>query len=102
MKHAEFNQGKSQVAFAKMIIVDELPFRFIKNQGFRDFMSEVQPRFKIPSCIIIARDCMELFKEEKERLKNILFKNHQMVSLTTDLLDFNSEYELYVCNCSQC
>ncbi|WOL01424.1 HAT family dimerization domain-containing protein [Canna indica] len=83
MKLEEFNQEKPRFKLAKMITVDELPFRFVENQGFRDFMSEAQPRFKIPSRITIARDCMELY-EEKERLKSILSKNHQMVSLTTD------------------
>lgn len=42
-----FNQERSRIAFAKMIITDELPFRFIEREGFRHFMSVTQPEFKL-------------------------------------------------------
>ena len=31
-----------------MIIVDELPFRFVEREGFRELMRTVEPRFRIP------------------------------------------------------
>jgi hypothetical protein len=34
-----------RVAIAKMIIVDELPFRFVEGEGFQDFMKTVEHRF---------------------------------------------------------
>ena len=67
-----------------MIIIDELPFKFVENLGFRGFMIATQPLFKIPSHMTIARDCMQLFIEEKVKLKSILSMNYQIVSLTTD------------------
>ena len=83
-KLVEFKQEETRLALAKMIVVDELSFKFVENQGFRDFISEAQPRFKVPSRVTIAKDCMNMFKQEKEKLKGYLSKNHQMVSLTTD------------------
>lgn len=41
-----FNQEAARIAFAKMLIMDELPFKFIEREGFRQFMNIVQPNFK--------------------------------------------------------
>ncbi|CAL5193259.1 unnamed protein product [Lathyrus oleraceus] len=47
-------------ALARMIIVDELPFSFVENEGFRYFKSVTQPRLPLPGRISIARDCLSL------------------------------------------
>ncbi|CAL5188539.1 unnamed protein product [Lathyrus oleraceus] len=67
-----------------MIIIDELPFKYVENDGFNMFMKEAQPRFKIPSRVTVARDCLRLYFDEKEKLKSMLSTDSQMVSLTTD------------------
>jgi hypothetical protein len=72
------------MALAKMVIIDELPFKYVENEGFKMFMSEAQPRFKVPSRVFVARDCLSLYFDEKEKLICILSANKQMVSLTTD------------------
>ncbi|KAK8697757.1 hypothetical protein V6N13_113895 [Hibiscus sabdariffa] len=33
----------------RMVIMDELPFRIAKHEGFRDFCNMMQPRFQVPS-----------------------------------------------------
>ncbi|KAK2415525.1 zinc finger BED domain-containing protein RICESLEEPER [Trifolium repens] len=83
-KLVEFNQQECRLELAKMIIIDELPFKHVEGVGFKRFMSRAQPRLKIPSRVTIARDCMQLYKEEKVILRSLLSLNHQMVSLTTD------------------
>jgi hypothetical protein len=52
-----------------MIIVDELPFRFIKGEGFQDFMKTVELRFSIPSRYTVMRDCVRLYMSKKEKLR---------------------------------
>ncbi|WJX61075.1 cellulase [Trifolium repens] len=84
LKLVDFNQERTRMALAKMVIIDELPFKYVENEGFKMFMSEAQPRFKIPSRVSVARDCLNLYFDEKEKLKSILSANKQMVSLTTD------------------
>lgn len=84
LKLVNFSQERSRLALAKMIIIDELPFKYVENEGFKLFMGETQPKFKIPSRITVARDCLGLYFDEKEKLKSLLSANKQMVSLTTD------------------
>jgi hypothetical protein len=79
----KFNASKIRAAISKMIIVDELPFRFVEGEGFQDFMKTVEPRFSIPSRFTIMRDCFKLFMSEKEKLRMFLTSGVR-VCLTTD------------------
>ena len=77
-----------------MIIRDELPFRVVKGEGFKDYSHLLEPRFVIPSRITVWRDCMKLFMESKKLLKNHL-KNERLC-LTTDTWSSVHNYN-YMC-----
>ena len=82
---AKYNEQKIRSAVAKMIIMDELPFRFVEKQGFKDFMAVVEPRFPIPSRITIMRDCMKIYMLEKEKLKNMFMASDSKICINTDI-----------------
>ena len=63
-----FTNVVGRKVLAKMIILDELPFRFVENQGFRRFCNVFQPNFNIPSCFTIAKDVSRIYFEEKDKL----------------------------------
>ncbi|KAM3217358.1 hypothetical protein P3L10_026801 [Capsicum annuum] len=67
-----------------MIILNELPFRFVEREGFKHFVNILQPQFRIPSRKTVTRDCFDLYGEEKHRLKFFLTETQQRVCLTTD------------------
>ena len=79
----KFSVERLRMALARMIIVDELPFRFVKYGGFIDFMAEVEPRFEVPSRVTVARDCLRLYIRENESLRKVLMAG-QRVCLITD------------------
>ena len=68
----------------KMIVIDELPFRFVEQEGFKLFYGTACPKFDPPSRITIARDIISLCNEENKTLKSYFVKNSQRVSLTTN------------------
>ncbi|KAF7808335.1 zinc finger BED domain-containing protein RICESLEEPER 2-like [Senna tora] len=84
LKGVTFDITACRQALARMIIVDELPFKHVEGEGFRYFMSIVQPLFPIPSRMTVARDCWNLFLSEKATLRSALAKTRQSVCLTTD------------------
>ncbi|KAF7822187.1 zinc finger BED domain-containing protein RICESLEEPER 2-like [Senna tora] len=84
LKIDTFDQHECRMALAQMIIVDELPFRFVENEGFRLYSNKLQLKFVVPSRTTVARDCFDLFLMEKGKLKSILSSNSQMISITTD------------------
>ena len=79
----KFSVERLRMALAKMIIVDELPFRFVEHDRFIEFMASVEPRFKVLSRVTVARDCLKLYIREKDSLRKDLMDG-QRVCLTTD------------------
>lgn len=79
-----FDVDACRKALARMIIVHELPFKFVEGEGFRYFMSIVQPKLSILSRITIARECWSLYMNEKHKVKSMFHQSSQGVSLTTD------------------
>ncbi|CAL5404674.1 unnamed protein product [Camellia sinensis] len=67
---------------AEMIVIDELPFRFVDGVGFKRFCDVMQPKFKIPSRYTVARDIVDIYTNERERLKKIV--KGRRICFTTD------------------
>ena len=56
-----------------MIVLHELPFSLVEYDGFREFVSSLNPLFKMVSRTTIKLDCMKAFEDEKFKLRE-LFK----------------------------
>ncbi|KAE8736029.1 hypothetical protein F3Y22_tig00000218pilonHSYRG00217 [Hibiscus syriacus] len=58
----------------RMIIMDELPFRVVEHEGFRDFCNMMQPRFQVPSRQNLSYLCLTVhFVDDEWKLhKRIL------------------------------
>ena len=68
----KFDAQIARKALAKMIVLDELPFKFVDGEGFKEFIATVCPKFHIPSRWTVARDCYELFLDRKNELNFFL------------------------------
>lgn len=78
-----FTVEAARNALVEMIIIDELPFRFVEGVGFKRFCNIMQPKFKnIPSHFTIARDVVKIFNREREKLRNLI--QGRRVCLTID------------------
>ncbi|KAL1134124.1 hypothetical protein V6Z11_A12G085200 [Gossypium hirsutum] len=71
-------------ALVRMVIMDELPFKIVKGEGFKYFLSIACPQFSLPSRWTIRRDCLDLFNSMKSVIKNFFEKDMSRVCLTTD------------------
>ncbi|KAK0575110.1 hypothetical protein LWI29_034160 [Acer saccharum] len=67
---SKFDQLRCRRALAEMLILDELPFRFVENQGFRRFCFELCHLFDLPSRRTIVRELYKLYIDEKIKLQN--------------------------------
>ncbi|CAN1185694.1 Putative AC9 transposase [Linum perenne] len=80
-----FNAEEVRLALAEMIILDELPFRFVERLGFTRFMARCCSMFEIPGRRAIRDDCARLFLERKDSLKSLFHsKGMGRISVTTD------------------
>jgi len=69
LKSWVLNPHEAWESIAKMIIIDELPFRLVENVGFRLMMSVGCPSLNMPSRITIARDICQIYVDERGKLK---------------------------------
>ncbi|WRX10852.1 zinc finger protein [Theobroma cacao] len=92
----KFSQEAIRKSLAKMIIRDELPFRFVEREGFKEFVATSCPRFIVPSRWTVARDCFNIFVDGNNHFKYILRTSSFRVSLTTDTWT-SIQRENYLC-----
>ena len=63
---SKFDQNASRMKLVKMFVKSELPFRFVEDEDFRDFVRSLQPRFEVPSRTTLRREMWELYEEKKQ------------------------------------
>jgi len=76
------NPHEARESMAKMIITDELPFRFVENKVFRLMMSTCCRSLNMPSRITIARDIYYVYVDERVKLNEYLIRSCQRVCVT--------------------
>lgn len=90
------NVSELREALCYMVIIDELPFRFVEKPGFGYMMSKACPEFHLPSRMTVARGCYQLYLKEKNVLKEFLNVACQRVCVTTDSWTSNQRIN-YMC-----
>ncbi|XP_016191851.1 zinc finger BED domain-containing protein RICESLEEPER 2-like [Arachis ipaensis] len=71
-------------AMAEFIILDEHPFKVVEGIGFHKIINRFEPRFTVPSKMIMSGDCFHLYLDEKKKLKAWLANSCARVCLTSD------------------
>ena len=72
LKSWVLNPHEARESIAEIIIIDELPFRFVENMGFRLMIFVCCPSLNMPSRTTIARDVYNLYVDERLKLKEYL------------------------------
>lgn len=61
-----YDKDDCRKGLTRMIIKNELPFRIVEREGFREFIYVLQPRFEIPSCRTVTRVASVYFLKKKK------------------------------------
>ena len=80
---ANYSEEKIRLLLARMIIIDELLFKFLEWQDFQEFMEIVEPKFPIPHHTTIARACMEIYSSEVNILRRAFVGQRVCVTMDT-------------------
>ena len=89
LKEWRFSQDVSRRELDRMISLHGMPFSVVEYDGFRRFVSTLNPAFKMTSRRTIATDTMKAFKEQKQALREALRTANSRVSLTMDMWTSN-------------
>jgi hypothetical protein len=87
--HWTFSQAVSCKELMRMIVLHELPFSLVEYEGFRRFVSSLNPSFKMVYRNIVRNDCLKEFAEEKRYLQGLFRSTSSKVSLTSDMWTSN-------------
>ncbi|TXG57181.1 hypothetical protein EZV62_018494 [Acer yangbiense] len=79
-----FNKEDTRKALVEMLIVDELPFRFVEKRGFHKLCRVGMPRFDVPSRRTIVRDILQMYIDMKTSLMKYFRESKLRVCLTTN------------------
>lgn len=55
-----------------MCIKHNMSFSIVQHEGFLELINEAQPLFKMSSRWTVARDCINIYKEEALKLKECM------------------------------
>ncbi|GJV26804.1 zinc finger BED domain-containing protein RICESLEEPER 2 [Tanacetum coccineum] len=80
----KYDEKVIKESLIRLIVLAELPFKFVEHPAFIKFSSDMQPRFNIPSRFKIVRDVSKFYLEERKSLFSFLSKDSTTVHLTTD------------------
>ncbi|PWA91085.1 zinc finger BED domain-containing protein RICESLEEPER 2 [Artemisia annua] len=80
----KYDEKDIKKALLELVVLAELPFKFVEHPAFIKFAAKMQPKFNVPSRFTIARDISKFYIEERKSLLNYLSNKATTVHLTTD------------------
>lgn len=99
LENFRFDQELARIAFARAVIVHELPFAMAEYIFFRIFLKFVNPAFKVVSPPTLKEDCMKEYRKEKIKLYKALGGLHCRMSFTSDLWTSNQNKSYMALTC---
>ncbi|KAH9668512.1 BED-type domain-containing protein [Citrus sinensis] len=91
-----FDKELARQKIARMIIMHELPLRFVEYEGFRDLMSFVQPLLGKICRNTVKREVFKLFEFEKAKTMALLEDITSKVSITMDMWTSSNQKKGYM------
>ncbi|PSS05926.1 Zinc finger BED domain-containing protein [Actinidia chinensis var. chinensis] len=92
----KFDQERSQLNLARMIMLHGYPLDMVEHVGFKIFVKNLQPLFEIMSNSAIELDCMAIYGKEKEKVYEALHALHGRINLAVDMWS-SPENAGYIC-----
>ncbi|OIW11605.1 hypothetical protein TanjilG_15299 [Lupinus angustifolius] len=92
----KFDQEKSQLDLARMIILHGYPLNMVEHVGFKVFVKNLQPLFEFVPNSLIEISCMEIYGKEKEIVYNMINKLHGRINLSIEGWS-SAENSSYLC-----
>ncbi|CAA2976799.1 zinc finger BED domain-containing RICESLEEPER 2-like [Olea europaea subsp. europaea] len=68
-----------------MVILHEYPLSMVDHIGFREFLHDLQPLFKVPSRNTLKSDILKIYEYERAKNMIALEKIESRISITTDM-----------------
>ncbi|CAA3016985.1 zinc finger BED domain-containing RICESLEEPER 1-like [Olea europaea subsp. europaea] len=97
---ATFDQVRSQLDLAHMIMLHGYPLDMVDDVGFKIFVKNLQPSFDIMNNSAIELDCMTIYRKEKQKVFEVIHRLDGRINLAVGIWGSpeNSEYMCLTAN----
>ncbi|XP_073004471.1 zinc finger BED domain-containing protein RICESLEEPER 1-like isoform X2 [Typha latifolia] len=99
LEHSQFDQEVSRQDLARMVVQHGYRFSIVHDVGFRTFVRNLQPQFKMVSYDTVKVDCMRIYETARLRLHEVLSKLPCRLSLSIDMWRSNVGAEFMCLTC---
>lgn len=96
MGSVKFDQERSRLDLARMIMLHGYPLAMVEHVGFKIFAKNLQPLFEVSSNSATELDCMTIYMKEKQKVYEVVHNLHCRISLSVDMW-YSSENARYMC-----
>lgn len=95
-----FDQERSRLDLARMIILHGYPLSIVEHVGFKIFVKNLQPLFEIVPNSSIELSCIEIFGKEKQKVYEMINRLHGRINLAVEMWSSPESTE-YLCLLAQ-
>lgn len=97
---SRFDNERSQLDLARMIILHGYPLSIVDHVGFKVFVKNIQPLFEFTSTDSVELSCMEIYGKEKQKVNETLSRLHGRINLAVERWS-SAENAEYLCLTAQ-
>ncbi|KAK9674220.1 hypothetical protein RND81_12G219200 [Saponaria officinalis] len=94
--NTRFDQDRSRMDLARMIILHGYPLAMVDHVGFKVFVRNLQPMFDIATNSTLELDCITIYAAEKLKVYGMLNRLHGRICVSVDLWN-SPENARYLC-----
>ena len=87
----QFDQARVRNKLACMVILHEYPLSMVDHIGFREFVTDLQPMFKLVTRNTLKSNILKIYDNEREKVLRITDKNGSRMAITTDMWTSNNK-----------
>ena len=81
----QFDQVRVRNKLACMVILHEYPLSMVDHIGFKEFVVDLQPMFKLVTRNTLKSDILKIYDNEREKALKMTDKNGSRMAITTDM-----------------
>jgi hypothetical protein len=83
-------------ALAEMVVLHEYPLSIVDHVGFRRYLSDVQPMFKMITRNTLKNGIIGIYEFEKKKALSFMQKNNARITITTDMWTTENQNKGYM------
>ncbi|KAG8487278.1 hypothetical protein CXB51_020584 [Gossypium anomalum] len=80
-----FDQERSRLDLARMIILHGYPLAMVEHVGFKVFVKNLQPLFDVVPNSTVELSCMEIYGKERQKVHDMLSKLQGRINLAVEM-----------------